>query len=184
MLQEKADGISQVSKSKKIALKIYSRPKYSTLSVDGPTGAAYREKDAAERRIKKEKLKAKHAAEENEPRTRELRDEDFEEGDNEDDDDYELRQLRDQRLRELRISQREKLENLGKGHGQYREITQDEFLPEVTGSERVICHFYHREFARCTVIDHHLQKLAQRHIESKFIKINAEKAPFFVQKVR
>ena len=30
----------------------------------------------------------------------------------------------------------------------------------------------------------HLQKLAARHIESKFIYINAEKAPFFVDKLR
>lgn len=31
---------------------------------------------------------------------------------------------------------------------------------------------------------HHLQILAQRHIEAKFVKINAEKALFFVDKVR
>ena len=29
----------------------------------------------------------------------------------------------------------------------------------------------------------HLQKLAHRHVETKFLKINAEKAPFFVQKL-
>eukprot|EP01031_Cornospumella_fuschlensis_P042105 gene42105-51411_t len=32
-------------------------------------------------------------------------------------------------------------------------------------------------------MDHHLAKLAARHIETKFIKINAEKAPFFVNKL-
>lgn len=35
------------------------------------------------------------------------------------------------------------------GHGEYREITEGDFLGEVTGSEKVICHFYHREFYRC-----------------------------------
>jgi len=60
---------------------------------------------------------------------------------------------------------------------------QDEFLAEVTGSTKVICHFYHRDFSRSTIMDHHLQRLAQRHIETKFIKINAEKAPFFVEKL-
>ena len=35
------------------------------------------------------------------------------------------------------------------GHGEYREITEGDFLGEVTGSEMVICHFYHREFYRC-----------------------------------
>lgn len=31
---------------------------------------------------------------------------------------------------------------------QYREIVQDEFLPEVTSSEKVIVHFYHKDFQR------------------------------------
>ena len=35
------------------------------------------------------------------------------------------------------------------GHGEYKEITEGDFLGEVTGSEKVICHFYHREFYRC-----------------------------------
>jgi len=35
------------------------------------------------------------------------------------------------------------------GHGEYREITEGDFLGEVTGSEKVICHFYHHEFYRC-----------------------------------
>lgn len=44
----------------------------------------------------------------------------------------------------------EKRQELKKqGHGEYREITEGDFLGEVTGSEKVICHFYHREFYRC-----------------------------------
>lgn len=31
---------------------------------------------------------------------------------------------------------------------QYREIMQDEFLPEVTSSEKVVVHFYHKDFQR------------------------------------
>ena len=31
---------------------------------------------------------------------------------------------------------------------QYREIVQDEFLPEVTSSIKVIVHFYHKDFQR------------------------------------
>jgi len=36
-----------------------------------------------------------------------------------------------------------------KGHGEFREVTEGDFLGEVTGSEKVICHFYHKEFYRC-----------------------------------
>lgn len=35
------------------------------------------------------------------------------------------------------------------GHGEYRNVTEPDFLGEVTGSDKVICHFYHREFYRC-----------------------------------
>ena len=106
-----------------------------------------------------------------------------EEGGEATDEDIELRNIRQQRLRQIKQQQNQKLENIGKGHGQYREIVQDEFLAEVTGSLKVICHFYHRDFPRCEIMNHHLQILAARHIETKFIKINAEKTPFFVDKV-
>lgn len=36
----------------------------------------------------------------------------------------------------------------GRFRSQYRDIVQDEFLPEVTSSEKVIVHFYHKDFAR------------------------------------
>lgn len=107
--------------------------------------------------------------------------------DDEDDDgeeDNELRMIREQRMKQMRKQHNEKIENLGKGHGQYREIVQDQFLTEMTSSDRVICHFYHRDFTRCTIMDHHLQKLVGRHVETKFVKINADKTPFFVDKLK
>ena len=110
----------------------------------------------------------------------ENRDDDDEDGDG---DDEGLRQLRDFRKKQLLMEHEQKLENLGKGHGQYREIIQDEFLSEVTSSNHVICHFYHRDFERCKIMDHHLSILAARHIETKFVRIDAEKALFFVEKV-
>jgi thiol-disulfide isomerase/thioredoxin len=149
----------------------------------GPTGAAYKAEASV---LQKEKAKVARARREAEAADQEnvrqqRAEEDLE--DEDDDADFELRQLREQRLKALRNEHKQKLENLGKGHGQYREIIQDEFLAEVTSSDRVLCHFYHKEFARCKVIDHHLQKLVQRHVETKFIKIDAEKAPFFVEKL-
>uniref|UniRef100_A0A7N0SX47 Thioredoxin domain-containing protein n=1 Tax=Kalanchoe fedtschenkoi TaxID=63787 RepID=A0A7N0SX47_KALFE len=70
-----------------------------------------------------------------------------------------------------------------KGHGEYREITEGDFLGEVTGSEFVICHFYHREFYRCKIMDKHLKTLASKHVDTKFVKLDAENAPFFVTKL-
>lgn len=154
------------------------------VSVDGPSGSAYKEKDARETAAKKKAKDARRAAADANASSGNNQDEmdsDEEEGD---EDDYELRQIRDQRLRQIKAQQIQKIENIAKGHGQYREIVQDEFLAEMTNSTRVICHFYHRDFPRCEIMNHHLSKLAPKHIESKFVKIDADKAPFFIDKLK
>jgi thioredoxin-like negative regulator of GroEL len=71
-----------------------------------------------------------------------------------------------------------------KGHGKYNEIFEDQFLKEVTGSKYVVCHFYHRDFERCKIIDKHLSMLSVKHISTKFVKIDAEKTAFFVGKLQ
>ncbi|XP_057821211.1 thioredoxin domain-containing protein PLP3A isoform X2 [Cryptomeria japonica] len=70
-----------------------------------------------------------------------------------------------------------------KGHGEYREVTEGDFLGEVTGSKKVICHFHHREFVRCKIVDKHLKLLAAKYFDTKFIKVDAENAPFFITKL-
>ncbi|GJP41501.1 hypothetical protein CLOM_g1170 [Closterium sp. NIES-68] len=98
-------------------------------------------------------------------------------------DDPELEKLHAERLQSMMAASR-KRENLRKkGHGEYREITEEEFLPEVKSSEYVLCHFYHAEFPRCKIVDKHLAILAPKHLEAKFVKIDAEKCPFFVSRL-
>ncbi|KAJ6798692.1 thioredoxin domain-containing protein PLP3B-like isoform X1 [Iris pallida] len=98
-------------------------------------------------------------------------------------DDPELEKLHADRIAALK-KEAEKREVLKRqGHGEYREISEGDFLGEVTGSERTICHFYHHEFYRCKIIDKHLKTLAPVHIDTKFIKLDAENAPFFVTKL-
>lgn len=98
--------------------------------------------------------------------------------------DGEIENLRQKRLEELKTTHKELQENISlRGHGEYTELAQDEFLPKVTASKQVICHFYHKDFQRCKIIDHHLQILAKLHPETKFVYINAENAPFFVERL-
>ena len=154
-------------------------------SVSAPTGTAYKEMYAKEQKEQKQQTENRNSAQnqKNQKAASEMEvGEDAEEDEN-DDGDYELRQIKEARLRQIKESHRTKLENIGKGHGQFREIMQDEFIAEMTSSPVVICQFFHRDFPRCEIMSHHLQKLSQRHIETKFVKINAEKAPFFVEKV-
>ena len=43
--------------------------------------------------------------------------------------------------------------------------------------------FFHKDFVRCKIIDMHLEKICRTHIETRFVRIDAEKCPFFTQKL-
>jgi len=88
--------------------------------------------------------------------------------------------MRAKRMRQLR----EKQQRRKKGYGDYREIVEEEFLQECCNAEHVAVHFYHREFVRCKVMDKHLERISRAHDECKILKLNAEKAPFFVKKLQ
>lgn len=94
--------------------------------------------------------------------------------------DAEFDKLRQKRLSELK---KEFAERKNMFPGQYEEIVEQEFLNVVTKTKYVVCHFFHRDFERCKIVDKHLAIIAQNHPETKFIRINVEKAPFFVSKL-
>lgn len=100
-------------------------------------------------------------------------------------DDPALEAIRQKRMEEMRQNQIKHAENVARGHGQYRTIGQDDFLPECSGgSEWVAIHFFHKDFERCKILDHHIKIIAPRHMTCKFLRIDAEKAPFFVGKLQ
>jgi hypothetical protein len=72
-------------------------------------------------------------------------DEDFNLGD---DSSSVLDAIKAKRLKEIKREAKADIENKAKGHGEYREITQDDFLPVVTKTDRVVIHFYHSDFER------------------------------------
>lgn len=98
-------------------------------------------------------------------------------------DDPELEKLHAERIASLKKEAEKRQEQKKQGHGEYREVTEGDFLGEVTGSELVICHFYHREFYRCKIMDKHLKGLAPKYLDTKFIRLDAENAPFFISKL-
>jgi thiol-disulfide isomerase/thioredoxin len=101
-----------------------------------------------------------------------------------DDDDEALEAFRQRRLAELQTEHNKVAQQQAKGHGEVRTIVQDEFLPECSGSSLYVCvHFFHEDFERCKILDQHLKKIATQHLSCKFVRINAEKAPFFVAKL-
>eukprot|EP00270_Netrium_digitus_P016897 TRINITY_DN6126_c0_g1_i1.p1 TRINITY_DN6126_c0_g1~~TRINITY_DN6126_c0_g1_i1.p1 ORF type:complete len:242 (+),score=59.03 TRINITY_DN6126_c0_g1_i1:121-846(+) len=97
--------------------------------------------------------------------------------------DPELERLHADRLETLRkeAEQRDMLKK--QGYGEYRDVAESAYLSEVCACERAVCHFYHRDFDHCRILDDHLRQMAARHITTKFIRANAEEFPFFVQKL-
>ena len=57
------------------------------------------------------------------------------------------------------------------------------FFDELKGSARAVVHFYRPTTRRCEIVDKHFYALAAKHMETKFLRVNAEKAPFLVEKL-
>lgn len=100
-------------------------------------------------------------------------------------DDDDLDRLRQQRLDTMKKAQKEKQDWVNNGHGKYNEISDEkQFFEETKKSKNVVCHFYRDATFRCQIVDKHLALLAPKHLECKFIKLNAEKAPFLTERLK
>ncbi|CAL1136345.1 unnamed protein product [Cladocopium goreaui] len=97
--------------------------------------------------------------------------------------DDDLEALRARRRKQMKEMQEKKQKNAALGHGGYDEIAEEEFLKVVTSSNLCVVHFYHRHFEKCKIMDMHLSKCAKKFFGTRFVKLNAEKAPFFVEKL-
>lgn len=98
--------------------------------------------------------------------------------------DDDLERIRQRRVQELKQQQERAKEWVAKGHGEYKEIFEEkEFFKEMKGEERMVCHFY-RDNWPCKVMDKHIGILCKQHLETKFVKINAEKAPYLTEKLK
>lgn len=68
--------------------------------------------------------------------------------------------------------------------------SDDETLRFTTEHEKAVVHFRHTDFARCAIMDQHLDRIAQRHSsgeasgeEVAFAKVDVTKCPFVVEKL-
>ncbi|KAJ4973856.1 hypothetical protein NE237_007030 [Protea cynaroides] len=92
--------------------------------------------------------------------------------------------LRERRLQQMKKMAEKRNRWISLGHGEYSELhSEKDFFTAVKASERVVCHFY-RENWPCKVVDKHLNILARRHIETRFVKIHAEKSPFLAERLK
>lgn len=70
------------------------------------------------------------------------------------------------------------------GHGRYAELNDTkDFFAAAKKSAKMIVHFYRGVTPRCQIVDAHFEQLAPRHLEARFVKIDAEKNPFLVERL-
>ncbi|KAG7358258.1 thioredoxin [Nitzschia inconspicua] len=99
------------------------------------------------------------------------------------DDDDALETLRQKRLEELQSTYTKQQKWKSLGHGTYQELTSGgsntndvakDFFQASKESERLVVHFYRPSTRLCDVFHAHLSKLAPKHLETRFVKINVE----------
>ena len=98
------------------------------------------------------------------------------------DDDTALDEIRKRRIAQLKKKAAAQNTLVAEGRIEYRQIREEEFLDEVKKG-KVLCLFYKDEFETCKRVDAHMRVLSPMHHECKFVKIDAEKAPFFIHKL-
>uniref|UniRef100_A0A2P2J2W1 Uncharacterized protein MANES_07G065600 n=1 Tax=Rhizophora mucronata TaxID=61149 RepID=A0A2P2J2W1_RHIMU len=99
-------------------------------------------------------------------------------------DEDDLEALRERRIQQMKKMAEKRSRWISLGHGDYYEIpSEKDFFPAVKASDRVVCHFY-RDNWPCKVMDKHLSILAKQHIETRFVKIHAEKSPFLAERLK
>eukprot|EP00657_Telonema_sp_P-1_P010984 TRINITY_DN571_c0_g1_i1.p1 TRINITY_DN571_c0_g1~~TRINITY_DN571_c0_g1_i1.p1 ORF type:complete len:225 (+),score=65.69 TRINITY_DN571_c0_g1_i1:130-804(+) len=96
---------------------------------------------------------------------------------------HDLEGARKKRLAQLKDFEKKKREWKAKGHGVYDEVHEQDFFAVCKQSNVLCVHFYRDSTARCGILDRHLERLAPKHLECRFIKVNAEKSVFLSERM-
>ncbi|KAJ2452249.1 hypothetical protein EV183_003038, partial [Coemansia sp. RSA 2336] len=97
--------------------------------------------------------------------------------------DPELEIMREARLNQLKKEMDYMRDLRSQGHGEYSELNEEEAMVKlIASSAKGVVHFKHPQFARCKILDKHLEVLARYHFETRFASISVEKCPFLTQK--
>lgn len=99
-------------------------------------------------------------------------------------DDDELERLRERRRQQLKLSAQRSQELRARGHGELATLTETkEFFDVMKASDKLVVHFFTPANAFCELVDGHLDRIAKKHLETRVVRINAEKAEFLVDKL-
>ncbi|KAI9746588.1 MAG: hypothetical protein M1818_000301 [Claussenomyces sp. TS43310] len=93
--------------------------------------------------------------------------------------------FREQRIQQLHSELTRAKIQKNQGFGQYTEVKDEKSLMDLTTEVKyAVVHFAKDDFARCGVMDGHLEELAKKHFDTRFLKMSVENAPFLVTKLK
>ncbi|KAI9599481.1 thioredoxin-like protein [Syncephalis fuscata] len=92
---------------------------------------------------------------------------------------------REHRMEELRQQMQQMQTMKENDHGTFKDLESDKQILEVTTTTKhCIVHFYHTDFRRCQIMDKHLEKMAKKYFQTRFARMDVEKAPFLVERMK
>lgn len=95
-----------------------------------------------------------------------------------------VRELQKKRLLELRKKEKLISEWKSKNHGVLTTVVdQGEFFQHVKQSQFVVCLFFKTANKWCDLLRDHLKVIARSHLETRFLEIEGEKAPYLCRKL-
>jgi len=103
-------------------------------------------------------------------------------GDDLEDTDAELAKLQQRRKAELKKAWKQKQQEMAVGAGRYEEMDERALLKLASKGGNVMVHFYASGIKLGEIIDEHLRRIAPKHTEARFVKLDARKSPFLVSK--
>lgn len=110
-------------------------------------------------------------------------DQKIQELDNIGDDDLEA--IRRRRLAELKAEDEERRSWVSNQHGSLTDLNEEpEFFDAVKKSTRVVALFVRPASVPCVALAEHVARLSESHMETRFVKIDAEKSPFLTKRLK
>ncbi|KAI6236690.1 TXNDC9 protein [Aphelenchoides besseyi] len=100
-------------------------------------------------------------------------------------DDDGLEEIRRKRLLEMQKIQEKKQHLQTIGHGKLSELGGDkDFIEAGKESPKLVCYFYAQNTEKSQAVEKCLENLASANFFTRFIRINAERCPFLIERLR
>lgn len=99
--------------------------------------------------------------------------------------DDDLESIRQRRMAQMKKESEQKMMWKRNGHGTLQHVTEKDFFERAKGVERVVVIFFRPGTSRYAAdLNDHVARIAEKHLETLFLTVDASKAPFLCEKLR